>query len=229
VAERALIHRAKPRDPIFDRPTPPEQRFVDEYLVDMDRDRAYCATFGLPGCAAKASQAFLKRGRVQLAVQRALASKRARLEIQGDDLLRFLLDVLRFDPRTICDDEGRLLPMSEWPDGAARALAAFDVEQERVVGGGRKRKPKRSKKGDAESDDDAPEDLVTARVTKVKTIDKLKAAELVKKIDLKTEVSFTAMIQAARAGLPAPAGAPALPTAASQIVPVLLPESGGGA
>jgi phage terminase small subunit len=73
------------------------------------------------------------------AVARELAQRHgelmARLGVTTDRVIAERAAIAFFDPRTIFDDDGSILPIKEWPDNAAAALASMDIEEATEVRG----------------------------------------------------------------------------------------------
>lgn len=96
----------------------------------------------------------IKKPEVQarLEASRELLAKKYRLE--AESVLSKLAAIVYFDPREMVDDAGNLLPIKQWPDQVAAAVASFEVD---------------------ELLDD--EGVVKSRVRKIKILDKNSAIE----------------------------------------------------
>lgn len=110
--------------------SPPERRFVDEYLIDFNAGRAYMAAF--PGCRSR-NAAYTSASRLmqRVHVQRALtAARRAiaeALELTQERIYTETARIAFFDPRKLFDAEGRPKPIHTLDDDTAAAIAGVEV------------------------------------------------------------------------------------------------------
>ncbi|CAD5276777.1 Terminase small subunit [Bosea sp. 62] len=138
--------------------TPLRQRFVEEYLVDLNgTDAAIRAGYSAKSAKAQASQ-LLAIPEVQAAVSEAQASRSARTKIDADWVLNRLAEEADADVADLYDDTGTLKPVRDWPLIWRKGLVAgLDVEEVREEG------------------------AVVAVVRKVKLSDRIKRIELIGK------------------------------------------------
>jgi phage terminase small subunit len=111
--------------------SPKQQAFVREYLIDLVASQAYIrAGYAARGNAAETAAARLLRNvQVQAAIAEGMAARQARVKIDQD---RVLLEIARLafsDPRKAFDRTGNLLPIQEWPDEVAAAVASIEVDE----------------------------------------------------------------------------------------------------
>ena len=109
--------------------SPKRERFVEEYLKDMNATQAAIRAGYSAKTADTAGPRLLKQPEIaaELRARREKISAKSDLTVEFLDLkLRRLLD---FDPRTLMNDNGELKPPSEWDDAAAQAIAGLDVEE----------------------------------------------------------------------------------------------------
>lgn len=139
--------------------TPKQQRFVDEYIVDLNASAAAKRA----GYAQPHSQGsrLLENVEVQAAVTAAAAERAARTRIEADRVLLELARIGTCDLGEAFDKDGKLLPIREMPEGIRRSLSGFEVEA-LFEGVGQDR-------------------LQVGITTKVKLLDKVKALELLGK------------------------------------------------
>ncbi|HEX7013171.1 MAG TPA: terminase small subunit, partial [Steroidobacteraceae bacterium] len=149
--------------------TPKQQRFVDEYLVDLNATAAYRrAGYTAKGNAAEVNAArLLRNAQVAQAVRKAMDERAARVEVRQDDVLRELMRLAMCDISQAFDEEGRLRPLHEIPEDVRRAIAGVDTV-ERTLSAGQQ----------GEDDEEVEEVAVVQRVRKIKFWDKTKALEL---------------------------------------------------
>jgi phage terminase small subunit len=117
-----------PQDP-HDNLTSKQRLFALEYLANGHNATKAAIAAGYSGRAA-ASQGSenLRKPEIAAFLRSQMAPRVARLELTADRLEAELARVCFFDPATMFDKDGRLLPVPEMPEDARRALHGFDVE-----------------------------------------------------------------------------------------------------
>jgi len=108
-----------------------EERFVVEYLKELNQTEAYMRAFNTTHRATARSQASLMMSRpnVQVAIEQA---RRRDIEIAGLDrvrILRELTAVALVDIRRAFNDDGTLKKPSEWDDPTAAAVGSLEVTE----------------------------------------------------------------------------------------------------
>jgi phage terminase small subunit len=108
-----------------------EERFVAEYLKELNQTEAYMRAFNTAHRATARSQASLMMSRpnVQVAIEQA---RRRDVEIAGLDrvrILRELTAVALVDIRQAFNDDGTLKNPSEWDDATAAAVGSLEVTE----------------------------------------------------------------------------------------------------
>ena len=137
--------------------TPKQQRFVDEYILDLNATQAAIrAGYSEKGATVRGAELLANRN-VAAVIEAAKQRREKRTEITADRVLEGLAAVAFGDLRTLFSDTGALISPSDLPDAAAKMLAGIEVS---TVNRG---------EGDVE------------HVAKVKTNDRLKALELLGK------------------------------------------------
>lgn len=108
---------------------PKQQRFVDEYLIDLNATAAYKrAGYQAKGKSAEAaSSRLLSLGKVARAIQDGMKKRSERTYITQDRVLLELSRIAFFDVRRLYRDDGSLKPPHELDDDAAAVLAGIDV------------------------------------------------------------------------------------------------------
>jgi phage terminase small subunit len=112
--------------------TPKQERFVEEYLLDLNATAAYKrAGYRARGRAAEnAASRLLGNGGVGARIAAAKAARSGRTEIRAD---RALLEVSRLgfaDVRKLYRPDGTLKAPHEWDDDTAAAVAGVEVFEE---------------------------------------------------------------------------------------------------
>lgn len=107
--------------------TPKQQRFVQEYLVDLNATQAAIRA----GYSAKRADAIgydlLRNTEVAKAVQAAMKVREDRTHITQDRVLQELARIAFFDIRKLYREDGTLKKPTELDDDAAAVLAGIDV------------------------------------------------------------------------------------------------------
>lgn len=109
--------------------TPKQERFVQEYLVDLNATQAAIRAGYSAKTAGQVGAENLKKPEIQEAIQAGRARLAARVEITQERVLAEYAKIAFFDPRDVFTEQGAIKPISEWPPGAAAAISAFDVAE----------------------------------------------------------------------------------------------------
>ena len=107
--------------------SPKQQRFVDEYLIDLNATQAAIRAGYSARTAAEMGYENLRKPQIVTAIAEARKSQQTRTLITAD---RVLLEVARlsfYDPRRFFRDDGSPLGIHELDDDTAAALAGMDV------------------------------------------------------------------------------------------------------
>lgn len=147
--------------------TPKQQRFVDEYLIDLNATQAAIRA----GYSEKTAQAqgsrLLSNVMVAEAIAAAQVTRSERTRIDADWVLERLAAEATADVLDIYTEDGALKPLSEWPliwrQGLVAGLESDEEYEDEVVDG--------EKVGR----------IVSGRLAKVKLSDRIKRIELIGK------------------------------------------------
>lgn len=107
--------------------TAKQQRFVDEYLIDLNGTQAAIRAGYSPRTANEQSSRLLANANVQLATQERMKEREVRTHITQDRVLQELSRIAFFDIRKLYKEDGSLKKPSELDDDAAAVLAGIDV------------------------------------------------------------------------------------------------------
>ncbi len=110
--------------------TPKQQRFVDEYIVDLNATKAAIRAGYSKASAHTQGWDFLQKPEIRSAIEAAAAKRAERVEVKADDLLRRLKEIAFVDVRHAYDDAGNLLNVQQLPDDIGRSLAGIKVFDE---------------------------------------------------------------------------------------------------
>lgn len=143
--------------------TAKQQRFVAEYLIDLNQTQAAIRAGYSEKTAAEQASRLLTNVKVSEAVQAAMKARSDRTEIDADWVLKRLARDATADLADLYNENGTLKAVHEWPMAWRTGLVAgIDTVQER----------------DGEDPDGNP---VYATVRKVKLLDRTKLVELIGK------------------------------------------------
>lgn len=95
--------------------TDKQQRFVDEYLIDLNATQAAIrAGYSEKTAAAIGSENLIKPN-IQNAIQEAQAKRQEQTQIDAAYVLRRLVEIDQMDVLDIMDDQMKIRPVNEWP------------------------------------------------------------------------------------------------------------------
>jgi phage terminase small subunit len=104
-----------------------QQRFVDEYIIDLNGTQAAIRAGYATGSAFVAASRLLSNDKVAAAITKRKKEREKRTEITQDRVLQELYRLAFVDIRKYFNEDGTAKPMSELDDDAAAALAGFEV------------------------------------------------------------------------------------------------------
>jgi phage terminase small subunit len=112
--------------------TPKQERFVSEYLVDLNATQAAIRAGYSSKTAEQQGHQLLKKTSVASAVAELQAAHLATADVSAERVLRELASIGFSDLRAIFDEQGNLLPVKELPDGVAPVIASVEVTKQRT-------------------------------------------------------------------------------------------------
>ena len=104
-----------------------QQRFVAEYLVDLNATQAAIRAGYSAKTAFQMGAENLRKPKIAALVAEAQSARAERTEVTQDRVLTELARIGFGDIRQLFDESGRLLRPEEWPDAAAAAVASIEV------------------------------------------------------------------------------------------------------
>lgn len=120
---------------------PRQQRFVDEYLVDLNGTQAYMRAE--PGTTEKSARTLASRMLAKVNVQKTIAAERAKtaakLELSRERVLAEYAKLAFFDMRQAYHDSGALKLPHELDEETAAAIAGYETVE--MDGGGKDAPP----------------------------------------------------------------------------------------
>lgn len=104
-----------------------QQRFVDEYLLDLNATQAAIRAGYSEKSANINGPRLLVNACIQDAIMAAQDKRAARVQIDADYVLRRLADIDQMDCMDIIGDSGAIKPISQWPKIWRQFVSGFDV------------------------------------------------------------------------------------------------------
>ncbi|HAV5951831.1 TPA: terminase small subunit [Acinetobacter baumannii] len=95
--------------------TPKQQRFVEEYLIDLNATQAAIRAGYSPRTANEQGAQNLAKLSVAEAIAEAQAEREERTKIDADYVLKRLVEIDQMDVLDIMDDDGNVKPIKDWP------------------------------------------------------------------------------------------------------------------
>lgn len=95
--------------------TPKQQRFVEEYLIDLNATQAAIRSGYSEKTARQIGEQNLSKLDIQKAIQEALQERKERVQIDADYVLKRLVEIDQMDVLDIMDDQMKILPLRDWP------------------------------------------------------------------------------------------------------------------
>lgn len=157
--------------PNYKKLNPQQERFVDEYLIDLNGTRAYRAVYpdSTYGNARSEASRLLAKPNIRAEIRAARADQQRRTLITADRVLKELARVAFSDILDLFDENGLILNVSEIPLNARRAIASMKVRRVRTP-----RQAPNAGAGDSPTDTRITEEIVEIRfVDKLGALDKL--------------------------------------------------------
>jgi phage terminase small subunit len=141
--------------------TPKQERFVAEYLVDLNATQAAVRAGYSAKTAEQQGYQLLQKTSVAEAIAAAQSKHLETVDVSAQRILRELAALGFSDIRGVFDEHGNLKPIHELPDSVAPVIASVEVTKERT-----------RKDGEVTTEE---------FVTKVKAWDKVRALEMLAK------------------------------------------------
>jgi phage terminase small subunit len=108
---------------------PKQQKFVDEYLVDLNATQAALRAGYSEKTAKCSGHENLTKPDIQKAIAERQADRNRRTEVTQD---RVLLEIARLafnDPRKAFNENGELKAVKDWPDEVAAAIQSIKINE----------------------------------------------------------------------------------------------------
>ncbi|WP_324272820.1 terminase small subunit [Acinetobacter junii] len=95
--------------------TPKQQRFVEEYLIDLNATQAAIRAGYSEKTANEIGAENLAKPSIAKAIQDALKERKERVQIDADYVLKRLVEIDQMDVLDIMDENLNMKPLKEWP------------------------------------------------------------------------------------------------------------------
>lgn len=107
--------------------TPKQQRFVDEYLVDLNGTQAAIrAGYSAKTARSKAAQ-LLAKVNIEQAIQARMGERSEKVGVNAEYVLTRLHQIDQLDVADILDDAGNVLPVKQWPKPWRQSISGADL------------------------------------------------------------------------------------------------------
>lgn len=109
--------------------TAKQQRFVVEYLVDLNATQAAIRAGYAPARAREQAYQLMKRPAVKAAIEQAMQDRSKRLKVDADYVLQRLTEIDQLDVIDILNDDLTLKALSDWPKAWRLSLSGMDITE----------------------------------------------------------------------------------------------------
>ena len=113
--------------------TPKQEAFCYGYMETGNASWAYRAAYNAermkPEVVAVKASELLANGKIAVRIEALRAELKQRHVVTIDRVLEEYAKLAFFDARKLFDDNGAVLPVSQWPDDAAAAIGGLDVAE----------------------------------------------------------------------------------------------------
>lgn len=109
--------------------TEKRQRFVDEYIVDLNATRAAIRAGYSSKTAESQGARLLRNAKVQEAVRNAQRNRQERTRVTADHTVREIARVAFVDPRKLVHEDGRIKGLLELDDDTAAAISSVEFDE----------------------------------------------------------------------------------------------------
>lgn len=106
--------------------TPKQERFCQEYLVDLNASQAAIRAGYSKRTAGRSVHDILKKPEITDRIQELKKARSSRTEVTADHVINSLARIANIDPRRMYDEHGVMIHPAELPDDVAMAVAGFE-------------------------------------------------------------------------------------------------------
>lgn len=109
--------------------TPKQQRFVEEYLVDLNATQAAIRAGYSERTAYSIGQENLNKPDIDKAIRKARQEQSERTQMTADDVLRSLAEIASVDIGEAFNEDGSLKALKDIPPAVRRAISGIDIQE----------------------------------------------------------------------------------------------------
>ena len=109
--------------------TQKQEWFCREYIIDLNATQAAKRAGYSEASAGSIGGEILQKPEIQNRINELQAERSKRVNITADEILRDLMGLKNSNVTRLFDENGSMLPMSEWPEELARCVASVEVEE----------------------------------------------------------------------------------------------------
>lgn len=105
------------------------QRFVEEYMLDLNATRAAIRAGYSPKTAESQGSRLLSNAKIQEAVRNAQQSRQERTRVTADRTVREIARLAFVDPRRLVNEDGSFKGLHELDEDLAAAVSSIEVDE----------------------------------------------------------------------------------------------------
>jgi phage terminase small subunit len=106
-----------------------QKRFVAAYVKEPNATKAYISAGYSEKGAGVSGNKLLKVPHVKAEIDAKLAARARKFEISAENILSELAAIAFFDPATLYDEEGGLIPVHKLPESTRRAISTIENDK----------------------------------------------------------------------------------------------------
>ena len=106
-----------------------QEQFIREYLIDLNAKQAAIRAGYSPNTAEQQASRLLSHVKVKAAIDKALAERLERNNIDADYVLQRLVAIDEMDVADLLDNAGNIKPVKEWPKVWRTTISGFDLQE----------------------------------------------------------------------------------------------------
>lgn len=107
--------------------TAKQERFCEEYLVDLNATQAAIRAGYSENAASEIGYENLRKPQILEYVQELKAKRSERVQVTADDVLRRAWEIANLDVSDCFDEDGNLVPVDKMPSHVRKSLQSFEI------------------------------------------------------------------------------------------------------
>jgi len=112
--------------------TPKQQRFVEEYLIDLNATQAAIRAGYSKKTAYRTGADNLKKPQIAELLEKRSSERSGRTQTDADYVLTRLREIDELDIADILDDAGKVKPVTQWPKPWRQSITGADLHELQV-------------------------------------------------------------------------------------------------